>query len=620
LRDNGIGDAIDEDVDSATIANKPSLFEHTVDMTSYTGMQVRFKLQVTNEMGTTTSTGYLTALVAGIPPTPAEVTINTYETSGSQLSFTIPEITDDGGSYIDTYHVEMDDGESGEFVTISGYPEDSLKTHFVITSGIQLSNTYGVRYRVRNSIGWSEYSDVTYILAAESPSRPSRPTYISSTSTQLVIEFGTSDSNGGAEITSYTIQVDKEDGSGFVDLSAYTESTTTQTLTIDGADASALQPGQFYRFRSYATNSASFTGYSYELRIAAAQLPSQPSSGPEWVESLSTITSIGVTWDAIANTEIDTTGYKLYRDGGNDGEFELVYNGVNRPGRRTFVSENLTQGTYYRFKYSALNFNGEGTESDEVLIPACLSPSGLSSPVFTSGTSTTITLEWSAPTYLGGCDLTGFKLYQGTTADSTLTTEVDTALNDNPSAREYTITFSGTDAGTVYRFQLEAITRAGSVKSGVTQVKLAAVPDAPPTGPSKIASRTNDTHITVEILSDTQNYNGGTLKRVNVQMDNGGDGEYFDIIGPDETCVDTIFTISDNIVSGRTYQFRYRIMNENGWSDFCPVTTVTAASTPSSPPKPSLVSATASQISLAFSRPDYNGGASITKYELYIND
>lgn len=620
LRDNGIEDAIDEPVDAGTIANQPNLFEHTVDMTGYTGKEVRFKLQVTNDMGTTTSTGYLTALVAGIPETPVEVTVNIDETSGSQLSFTIPEITNDGGSYIATYHVEMDDGDGGEFETISGYPEDSLKTDFLITSGIQISNTYAVRYRVRNSIGWSEYSDVTYILAAESPSRPSRPTYVSSTSTELVIEFGTSASNGGAEITTYTIQVDKEDGNGFVDLSDYTESTTTQTLAIDALDTNALQPGQIYRFRSYATNSATFTGYSLELRIAAAQLPGQPSSGPEWVESLSTTTSIAVSWDEVADTEISTTGYKLYRDGGNDGEFELVYNGANRPGQRTYLSTGLTQGTYYRFKYTGLNFNGEGDESDEVLIPACLSPSGLTSPVFTSGTSTTITLEWSAPTFLGGCDLTGFKLYQGTTSDSTLTAEVDTDLNTNPSARGYTITFASGNEGTVYRFQLEALTDAGTVKSGITQVKLAAVPDAPPTGPSRIATLTNDTHITIEILSDAQEYNGGTLKRVNVQMDNGGDGDYNDIIGPDETCIDSIFTISDNIVAGQTYQFRYRIMNENGWSEFSPVSKITAASAPSSPPMPTLVSATSSQISLAFSRPEYNGGVSITKYELYIND
>ena len=508
-------------------------------MTAFKGKKIRIKLQVSNEIDgatqTTTSTGYLTALVAGIPAQPSQVVANTDEISASQISFYIPEITDDGGSFIATYHVEMDNGEGGTYETIAGYPTDSLQTDFVISSGIQMSNTYAIRYRVRNSIGWSDYSDLTYILAAESPSMPDKPTYVSSTSSALVIEFGTSYSNGGSEITTYQIQVDKEDGSGFVDLSTYTASTTTQSLTIDGSDPTALQPGNFYRFRSSATNSAGFTSYSFELRIAAAELPAKPSSSPEWVESLSSLTSIAVSWEDVAATQIATTGYKLFRDGGNDGNYSLIYDGTNRPGQRTYVSSELETGIYYNFKVLAMNFNGEGEESDIALIPACLPPSQISAPVYSSGTSSSIVLDWSAPDNLGGCSLTGFKLYQGTTSDTILTTEVDTSLNTNPSARTKTISLSLGTPGTVYRFQLEALTDAGSIKSGITEVKLAGVPDAPTSGPTKVAALTNDTHITVEILTIAPTLNGGTLKRVHVERDNAGDGNYTSIIGPNDT-------------------------------------------------------------------------------------
>ncbi len=620
LRDDGAGGSIITSVDSGTISGNPNLFEHTVTLSSLKGKEVRFKLQVTNQIGTTTSTAFLTALVAGLPAQPSAVTANTDETTGSQISFTIPEISDEGGSYIATYHVEMDDGEGGDFVTISGYPQESLKTDFLITQGIQISNTYAVRYRVRNKIGWSDYSDVTYILAAETPSAPTKPVYVSSTSTELTLEFGTSLSNGGSEISTYSAQIDKDDGSGYTDLLTYTASTTSQALTIDGNDPTQLQPGTLYRFRSKATNSAGFTSYSHELRIAAAQLPSQPSSAPQWQESLSNITSIGVSWDAVAATEISTTGYKLFRDGGNDGNYTLVYNGAHRPGQRAYVSHNLKTGTYYRFKYTALNFNGESPESDVAIIPACLPPSGLASPTFVSGTSTTIKLEWTTPTTMNGCPLKGFKLYQGTTSDSVLTTEVDTSLNTNPSARSYTITFASGNEGTVYRFQLEAINGAGSVKSGIAQVTLAGVPETPTTGPQSVATLTNSTHITVQILQTVPNLNGGTLKKVHVQMDQGGDGDYQDIIGPEESCIDTIFTISEGIVASNTYQFRYRIMNENGWSEYSPVTKIAAASSPSSPARPTLVSATVSQLALSFSRPSYTGGADITSYELYINE
>lgn len=621
LRDDGASGLITTPVSPATIANKPSLFEHTEDMTGFTGMKVRFKLQVSNVIDgvttTITSTGFLTVLVAGVPPQPSQIVVNSEDISGSQIGFRIPEISDDGGSYIATYHVEMDNGE--DFETISGYPIYSFVTDFTISEGIQMASTYAVRYRVKNSIGWSLYSDITYILAAERPSSPDQPIFVSSTSAALTIEFGTSFSNGGAEITSYMIQVNREDGNGYIDLTTYTASTTTQAITIDSGNITALQPGLIYRFRSFATNAAGFTSYSLELRIAAAELPAQPSSPPVWVEDLSSLTSIAVNWDYVSSTQIATTGYKLFRDGGNDGHYSLIYDGTNRPGHKTYISENLETGRYYRFKYLAMNYNGEGPKSDESLIPVCLPPSQLNAPVFTSGTTTTINLEWVRPMELGGCSLNGYRLYQGTTSDTALTVEVDTSLNTNPFAKTITVTFGGGNEGTKYRFQLEAITDVGSVKSGIMEVTLSGVPDAPTAGPTKLAAQTNDTQITVIILDTVQNYNGGTLKRVHLQMDNNGDGNFTDIVGPENSCIDTIHTVSDGIVSGGIYQFRYRIMNQNGWSDFSPVTKIVAASTPSFPPRPTLVSATSSQIQLAFSRPKYNGGSSIILYELYIN-
>ena len=609
FRDDGEGGDINIPVDSATISGNPNLFEHTVTLAALTGKQVRFKLQVSNEMGSTLSPGFLTALVAGLPTKPDSIVAVKMP---SKVAFTIPERTDTEILYW-SYHVEMDDGERGEFRTISGYPVDSLKTDFEISSGIQISKTYGVRYRIKNSIGWSEYSDVTYILAAEEPSIPSRPTYVSSTSTELVVQFGTSTSNGGAPITSYTIQIDKEDGNGFSDLSTYTDSTTLQTLDIDGTDPTKLQPGQMYRFRSYATNEEAYVSYSHELRIAAAELPAE-ASPPQWVQSLSNTTSVAVTWSAVPNTQIPTLGYKLLRDGGNDGDYTVIYNGINRPGQRTFVSHNLTTGKFYRFKVVALNSNGSGPESDESLIAACMPPSGLASPVFVSSTTTQITLKWNAPERVNGCGLIGFKLYQGTTSDAIPTAEVDTNLNSNPFARSKTITFDVSNKGTKYRFQLEAFNIAGSVKSGITEVVLAGVPDAPADGPSRIASLTNSTHITIEILKTIPDLKGGTLKRVHVQVDQGGEGNYTDIAGPNMTCVDTIFTITES--QGRTRGFRYRIMNENGWSDFSPVSRIAAVSAPSTPPRPQLVSAT--QLSCTLRLDVITAG--IAKAELYIND
>ena len=88
----------------------------------------------------------------------------------------------------------------------------------------------------------------------------------------------------------------KEDGNGYQDLTTYTESTFEVSFAINSTDSTKLQPGKNYRFRSYSLNSLSIPSYSYEIRIAAAQLPSQPTTGPTWIQSLSNTTSIGVSW------------------------------------------------------------------------------------------------------------------------------------------------------------------------------------------------------------------------------------------------------------------------------------------------------------------------------------
>ena len=92
------------------------------------------------------------------------------------------------------------------------------------------------------------------------------------------------------------------------------------------------------------------------------------------------------------------------------------------------------------------------------------------------------------------------------------------------------------------------------------------------------------------------------------------------MIEPEPTWLDPIYTVAKWIKSGTTYLFRYRVMNENGWGDFSPVALITAATVPSSPPKPVVTSATSSAINLSFSLSSFDGGAPLTTYQLYVND
>jgi hypothetical protein len=51
------------------ISNKPYLFEYEFTLpATLTGLSIRYKLQATNVISSTISKDYLTAILAGIPP------------------------------------------------------------------------------------------------------------------------------------------------------------------------------------------------------------------------------------------------------------------------------------------------------------------------------------------------------------------------------------------------------------------------------------------------------------------------------------------------------------------------------------------------------------------------
>jgi hypothetical protein len=67
--------------------------------------------------------------------------------------------------------------------------------------------------------------------------------------------------------------------------------------------------------------------------------------------------------------------------------------------------------------------------------------------------------------------------------------------------------------------------------------------------------------------------------------------------------------ISYNIIKSKSYRFRYRAKNINGWSDYSDIIYITAAVKPAKPPAPTLISADNTEITLQFYKPEDNGGS-----------
>lgn len=57
----------------------------------------------------------------------------------------------------------------------------------------------------------------------------------------------------------------------------------------------------------------------------------QPPQNIQKINSLSSSSSIYVTWDPPVPSNIDIDGYKLYMDDGLGGEFNVIYDGSQNP-------------------------------------------------------------------------------------------------------------------------------------------------------------------------------------------------------------------------------------------------------------------------------------------------
>jgi hypothetical protein len=126
------------------------------------------------------------------------------------LNFADPE-PDHNGSTIISYELQMDDGFSGDYVSLIGYSTNSLLKTFLITDGLIKGRHHRFKYRAKNNVGWGPFSDPVSIIAANVPQPPERPYFSSYENDQLSIMIPQSADNGGSSILYYELWVDSGD-------------------------------------------------------------------------------------------------------------------------------------------------------------------------------------------------------------------------------------------------------------------------------------------------------------------------------------------------------------------------------------------------------------------------
>ena len=193
-----------------------------------------------------------------------------------------------------------------------------------------------MRYRVRNFVGWSDYSETLFVLCATVPDAPASVDLVSATDSSISLGFHESLFNGGSEIIAYELWMDDGYGTEFTQVSGYVDDSASHTIS------SGLVSGRIYTFKYRSKNSVGYSDFSVEKRYAVSMPPEKPAT-PTKDMARSTTTSIYVLWSEQPATAVPILGYKLYMSAGTS-EYSLIYSNAQNPLIREFNATGLVTG------------------------------------------------------------------------------------------------------------------------------------------------------------------------------------------------------------------------------------------------------------------------------------
>lgn len=259
-------------------------------------------------------------VLAAVPDTPLSApSSNAAVTDTSQIAVSYGALTaaQNGGSDVLSYELQVDDGRGGDFRSLLGNETsgDSLETFYVLGEGITGGGLYRFRYRARNVNGWSIFSPVAYLRAADAPGRPAAPILVSVDATAFTVRLPRAATDGGSSILWYELWRNRGTGcdknlydcAEFIKVDGFDGLATTHTLTVgDGAPDHLLTAGSIYLLRSVAVNSLqdveaptgdalAYSEASEEIAVGVSSLPAAPASLTK-VDLESTATYITLQW------------------------------------------------------------------------------------------------------------------------------------------------------------------------------------------------------------------------------------------------------------------------------------------------------------------------------------
>ena len=369
----------------------------------------------------------------------------------------------DGDSPITDFYVEAS-SDSGQ--TWREVPHAASTATSLSVSGLAPNTNYQFRVSAVNEVGIGESSILSITTLATVASAPLNLSATNLAGTSLLLSWNLPSTNGGSDITDYSISVSKDDGTTWILL-------VDKVSAVRSSTISGLAKGKNYKFRVSAINAMGTSEFSEILSVSTLKTVA---SSPRNVSAIATgTTAVTLSWDVPADNGGDTiNNYFIEYSKDSGTTWKVVSHPVSIS--TSLSISNLEGGTTYSFRVSAVNSVGNGDVSStalaETLNMVTTAPTSL---VSGSVTSSSLLLQWKAPNNSTGQAITDYRVEYSADNGSTW---VDVS---HPASNSLSMTVNGLSKGKTYKFRVSAINGAGvSPASNVvivtTQTTVASAP------------------------------------------------------------------------------------------------------------------------------------------------
>ncbi|RLN97677.1 hypothetical protein BBJ28_00002550 [Nothophytophthora sp. Chile5] len=538
----------------------------------------------------------LTTLAASVPGKPAGLVLT--KATGGALYVSMAPSLDDGGTPILTFFLYM---TSTQFPSVFNEVYRGPNSTFV-ASRLPYSTSYKLQYKVSNAVGTSDLSDtlVATTTFLTQPDEPQLLEVVSQTGGAVTISWTPPTDFGGNVIINYDVsyflgfEAKAQYQQRVVDLSP---NATSVTAKVGGLFANST-----YGFFVTGVNEISacvdpsvpFGSTIVYATTAAVSVPDTPQNLAIVRITAGTQT---VQWSVSDDTGGDLTlNYVLYSDTN-----AILYNGT----KAAFTRGLLTRNTLYGYTVTAWNSAGTSVRSGLVSArtnPVLTVPNPPVELTQSSATGGSLSLTWQSPIDTGGEALSGYKIYRNGIwrADVAITGDLMSYLDDE-----------GLVAQQDYVYVILAANSIGLSTASDSLIAQTTQPSTP--NPIKGIIATANGGKVSATWTPADNTGGIPLTFFRVQL-----LLAMEMIASAE--MTTLFYDYYGVRANSTYTLSVIAVNTVGESlSAVQIVTNGAAIQPAAPPVPTMVSFVARKVVLALLLPIDDGGAPISKLNVYQN-